>query len=453
MPSYVNITPNRWVVARYHPDGNPDASFGTGGHRIFWGGFDHNFAASLALQADGKIVIGGHNYYSIAVLRLNADGSDDPTFFTDLSERGQAVTVGIQPSGRIVVAASVEGGAAGGPGVIVRRFLPDGATDTTFGVSGVTALGPGGANRDMAIQTDGRIVLAGSPTSGGWDPKFRISRLTADGAVDASFGSGGHATARVGDAQNTSVASLALGPGGAMIVTGWASAPPGGEPYIPHRVFAARLSSTGAFDPAFGAQGIATYLVGNQRASFPTDVVVPADGRPVLVGYSPEPTSARGFVLRLQGWCASGPGGCPQPRSLFVSLNSGKVMDNFGTPQSPGAGIHQLTWHGAANQIWRLEPVGTGMYAIVSASTGMVLDVAGASKTEGARVVQAPWRGGLNQLWVPLYFPGNQSVMILVSVNSGLVLDVAGASKVDGAPLVQTSWRGSVSQIWLRATF
>ena len=174
-----------FAVARYDPDGSLDQSFGAGGKQTtdFFGGFD--YAAGLAIQPDGKIVLGGvaaHGTtaaaYDFALVRYNQDGSLDQTFgtggkqTTDLFGDGDGATgVAIQADGKIVLAGYASHGSSVAD-LALARYNPDGSLDQTFGTAGLRTtnlLGNTDDNdtaRALAIQPDGKIVVAGNTQRG-----------------------------------------------------------------------------------------------------------------------------------------------------------------------------------------------------------------------------------------------------------------------------------------------
>jgi uncharacterized delta-60 repeat protein len=166
-------------VARYNLDGSLDISFATGTGIMALpqfvaqsnvGGFSVNPnpppRAWVALQADGKIDLS----WGTEVVRLSANGSGlDTASFGSLNPDGShtgyatlpagAGAVQVQSNGMIVVAAAPNNLAYVG----VTRLLSNGSPDTSFGTGGTTliASGGGGFTRDIAIEPDGGIVLAG----------------------------------------------------------------------------------------------------------------------------------------------------------------------------------------------------------------------------------------------------------------------------------------------------
>ncbi len=461
------------LVARFEATGAPDTSFGDNGVSVmhFW--HPLFLAKNMVLQPDGKIVVGadtgGWDGSSAALVRLNPDGAVDATYTNEFPGDGYPlelrlpegfflVGLSAQDPGRIVVIGWEPPSTDRQAGSLVfLRLRADGSIESTVRSAGGAVTGERENVSDVAVQVDGRIDVLSTPGIGSsFGPKFVLTRLTADGDPDPSFGQAGHVIVAVGDAQNLAANGVAVGPGGALTVVGWASAGPGGYQWVPSRIFVAQFDVAGSLDSRFGTQGIATYVVGNQPGATAEDAVVQADGKPVVIGSYHDPVADRdrSFVLRLQGPCAARTTPrCPQPRAALVSFSSLKVLDVAGNSRTAGTGVIQWSWTGGGNQQWRLEPVGNGAYRIVSVVTGMVLDVGGASKLDGAGVIQWPWTGALNQQWAVYSFPANQNVLVFVSMNSGLVLETDGGSAADGARITQGSFRGGLNQVWYRAVF
>ena len=125
-----------FAVARYLANGTLDASFGGVGIVTTDFGTPSDSARSIAIQADGRIVVAGGAGTSVAIARYNTDGTLDPTFSGDgrltmsLGGSGVASALAIQAGdGKIVVVGTVSGNFA------VARFNPNGTLDTTFGLA------------------------------------------------------------------------------------------------------------------------------------------------------------------------------------------------------------------------------------------------------------------------------------------------------------------------------
>ena len=178
--------------------GDLDPSFSGDGIVLTGFGGEIDGGSAVALQADGKIVVAGTtlgydesgDYQSdFALARIDADGSLDPSFSGD----GKQIThfgtdtvstaraVAIQPDGKILVAGSARVSAVEWE-FALARYGADGSLDGSFAGDGTVTTGPAGSANSVAIQTDGKIVVAGD--SG-------LARYRPDGSLDTSFGGDG----------------------------------------------------------------------------------------------------------------------------------------------------------------------------------------------------------------------------------------------------------------------
>ncbi len=173
----------RNYIARLNADGSLDATFnpGTGAS---------NNVSTMSIQSDGKIIIGGDfNSYNGTginrIARLNADGSLDATFNPGTGANGTVLTSSVQPDGKIIIGGDFTFYNGTGRNRIAR-LNADGSLDATFN--------PGtGANSYVyttSIQSDGKIIIGGNFTSYNGTARYRISRMNADGSLDATFNPG-----------------------------------------------------------------------------------------------------------------------------------------------------------------------------------------------------------------------------------------------------------------------
>jgi len=205
-------------VARLQATGAFDTTFGTGGiAAVDFGGTE--FGEAMARQADGRILVAGRASPGGAVVaRLRATGALDPDFGAGgrvtLSAATSAGAVLVAPDRNILVAGNTSGSAL----MTVSRLRPDGSLDTTFGSAG-TATVDFGSLADIlggaVLQPDGKIVLAGYTQA---SEDVAVARLDANGALDATFGTGGKATVEFGTA--TFGNAVALAPNGRIVVAG-----------------------------------------------------------------------------------------------------------------------------------------------------------------------------------------------------------------------------------------
>jgi len=213
---------SNFAAARYNADGSLDTSFHHTGTLTtsFAGGVA--FANGVALQADGKIVTAGYSSLPhLAAARFTTRGALDAGFgsagtvVTPVGGWSEAGGVAIQPDRRIVVAASASLPNRGVQLAVVR-YLPNGRVDTSFGVNGtvVTNFAVNGRPA-IAIQPDGKIVVAcgvGNPR------RFGLARYDARGALDPTFGEGGKIRTRFAD--GSSAHAVALQADGKIVVAG-----------------------------------------------------------------------------------------------------------------------------------------------------------------------------------------------------------------------------------------
>jgi uncharacterized delta-60 repeat protein len=223
-----------------------------------------------------------------------APGDLDPSFGsagtvqTAIGSAAMANAIAIQSGGRILLAGTSYPG-----GLALARYMPDGALDSSFGTQGVVT-GPEGAASAVAVQPDGRIVVAGRLTEP--DSDFAVLRYKADGRIDTSFGVSGVATGPRGDAR-----AVAIQPDGQILVAG-----SGPDPQRPDRatIFVARFASDGSPDPGFGSNGVARMLIGQSAGA--SALALQPDGRIVTAGYSLHDTTPPYLAMALTRYLPNG---------------------------------------------------------------------------------------------------------------------------------------------------
>ncbi|MGA2902451.1 MAG: hypothetical protein ABSD98_01360 [Candidatus Korobacteraceae bacterium] len=239
--------------------GSLDPTFGTGG--IFTTNYTQYDAAmdtAVAIQSDGKIVLGGtvpnSQGQAAALLRLNTNGTLDSSFGTGgivtsdfgITDGAFVYAITIQPNGQIVAAA--------GGGILsegsVGRFNTDGSVDTTFGSGGFAVSESlfsqeGFLNNALALQADGKILV----TSAGL-----IGRYTSSGQLDTTFGNAG-----IAPLSGASATAIALQSDGKILVTTGTGAPTAlpTEQNLPGQQAGTitRYNTDGSLDTNFGVSG------------------------------------------------------------------------------------------------------------------------------------------------------------------------------------------------------
>ena len=164
---------------------------------------------------------------------------------------GSAFALALQPDGKIVVA-----GDAGGTFAfekrtfVLARYTSNGRLDLTFGTGGKVTTDFGGdtsaSASALAIQSDGKIVVAGSAGPGGGTGDFALARYHPDGSLDLTFGTAGKVTTDFGDSAGAS--ALALRPDGRIVVAGTT-----GTAFAGNNTSPGPLHPDGSLDLSFGA--------------------------------------------------------------------------------------------------------------------------------------------------------------------------------------------------------
>ncbi len=276
---YAAVNAYDYLVARYNADGTLDTTFSGDGIFLLNNSNSDNLNA-VAIQTDGKIVaVGQSNSSSEAyVIRLNTNGTLDTTFSGDgifeIPNAGIALSVALQTDGKVVIGSRGLSGES-----IIVRLTTAGALDTTFDTDGLVSLSPSHFEPyGLAIQSNGRIVVAGTSSifAGG---DISTVRLLTTGALDPSFDSDGIAVTAVyaGDSESR---SLAIQTDGKIVVGGG----PGANGSETESALV-RYNSNGSLDTTFDGDGIKTFNlnIGSGDKYF-NDLTVQTDGKILAIG-------------------------------------------------------------------------------------------------------------------------------------------------------------------------
>jgi len=247
-------------IGRLNADGSLDTGFDPGSNGSIFG---------LGLQQDGNIVVGGlfstlggggtgtttrHN-----IGRLNADGSLDASF--DPGANGEVATIALQRDGKILVGGAFTG-VGGGIGATTRnhvaRLNADGTVDAAFDP------GANDAVVSIALQTDAKIIAGGLFTSlggggTGTTIRNRIGRLNADGSIDPSFDPGA----------NDAVVAVALQPDGKIVAGGLFTTLGGGGTGTATRNHIGRLTNTDSATQILSLNGDASVITWTRTGTGP----------------------------------------------------------------------------------------------------------------------------------------------------------------------------------------
>jgi uncharacterized delta-60 repeat protein len=296
--------------------------------RDLFGGNDVGFAVTL--QSDGKLLIagraqsGGTTGNDFALLRLNDDGSADTSFgaggvvLTDMgSPADSACAVAVQSNGKIVVAGETRPTGLSIDFALIR-YNADGSLDTTFGAGGKVVTDISGGTdqaRALSIMADGRIVVAGMGSVAGTS-RFAVARYTSAGQLDTSFDTDGKATSQYAPGSATAQSIVVLSDGSIIAAGSVYNFSTDAADFA-----AVKYQSNGSLDAGFGAGGWAILDMGGNNDSAQS-LLRQSDGKLVLAGYNQDSGSgASDFALvRLN---ANG--------SLDASFGTGgRVVTDFG---------------------------------------------------------------------------------------------------------------------------
>ncbi len=275
----------RGHVARLNSDGSLDNAFLSSG-----AGADSAVVA-IAVQSNGKIMIGGafSQFNGVArgsVARLNSDGSLDTTFLaTGAGPYPWVFAIAVQSDGKILIGGDFwkYNGVLRGK---VARLNSDGSLDTTFLATG-TGANSGSAVEAIAVQGDGKILIGGDGHFTNYNGVARghVARLNSDGSLDTTF-------LATGVGSDNRVSAIAVQSDGKIVIGGWFYQFNGVA-----RSKVARLNSDGSLDTTFLATGAGVNGYGQVDA-----MAVQSDGKILIggdfLGYN---NTARAFVARLNG--------------------------------------------------------------------------------------------------------------------------------------------------------
>ena len=288
----------RLRIARIHEDGSLDGTFDTGLALT-----NENDAVNvIAVQPDGRILVGG-NFLKWSgathgrIVRLLSDGSIDPTFTTGTGANSSIYGIAVQPDGKILIAGFFTA-YNGTTASRIARLNADGSIDPTFN----SGTGFGGSIYIMVLLSDGRILASGAFTSFNGTTINRIARLNADGSLDNTFipGSGASST----------INTMAVQADGKILIGGQFTSYSG---YSRPRV--ARLLPDGGIDTGF--------IVGT-GASGGLDCILPTPGGQVYIG---------GYFTSYNGASAN---------SLARLMPDGSLDNTFSAGTGTGTNINPL---------------------------------------------------------------------------------------------------------------
>ncbi|HRI58828.1 MAG TPA: cohesin domain-containing protein [Saprospiraceae bacterium] len=334
-----------FIIARYLPGGQLDASFGVNGKVAFQLGSHAGEANGIITLPDGRFILGatdenatGLNVFTL--VRFLPEGVPDNTFGANGVAKSTAApdsyhklnAIARQPDGKIVAAGStnVNTGPEDQQSATLCRFTANGGIDNSFGVNGMVRLTYSGERYEfnaLAFQPDGRIVAAGSNLD-----RIIVARFESNGAIDSTFGFNGVKFLQYSAAGKTRCRAISLLSDGKILLGAWCW-----EYWLNNGAIAIRLLSDGSLDPTFHNGGM-SFIHCNYQLNT-SSMTLQNDGKIVL--------AAAG--LNNDPWPATG---------IFRYHPNGAPDSSF-----------------AQNGAW-VNPVGnenSALYAVLSAPNGKIL--------------------------------------------------------------------------------
>jgi uncharacterized delta-60 repeat protein len=289
--------------------GDLDRNFGVNGKLLIDGGSSPaDWAGDDAVASGDGVLISASLFRfapgdvgpAAAVLKLREDGEVDPGF----GDQGTAVLeltpgffspqtrLAVQPDGRIVLAIS-NFSPSGPETMLLARFLADGTPDPSFGVDGVADTGlrpPRGSSLGLALTSDGRIVIASQGESNG----LLAARFLGDGSRDPTFSGDGIEVTQVRGGGGAH--AVVVQPDGRILIAGTSA----GREFEATGVVI-RMLADGRLDPSFSGDGIVEKRFGSGGRAVIEDLALAPTGRILLVASrEPKVGRIRAVVARLK---------------------------------------------------------------------------------------------------------------------------------------------------------
>jgi len=303
-----------FAIVRYNPDGSLDQSFGSQGKVLYpyESNGDYSYKISMAIQADGKIVVTGTCYQSnfnvFLTVRFTTAGQIDSTFgingkvITSFGRYfdGNPNAILVQSNGKILVGGLVHGSISYPTGVdfALVRYEPNGTPDNSFGVNGIVltpAVDGSGYDwiEDLAVLSDGKIIAVGNTEvfeNGNSLYRVAIVRYLSDGTLDNSFGISGKVLTDFGSLSAYVTGVAVTGFNDIFVGGNWQNQ--NGE----YDFLLAKFTALGAPFPGFGENGMTITDINMLESGM--DVKFQSSGKIVAAGLTGDTVHHDFVVLR-----------------------------------------------------------------------------------------------------------------------------------------------------------
>jgi uncharacterized delta-60 repeat protein len=272
-----------FTVAHFLANGNLDTSVASTD-------FPGLLSAGVLVQDDGKVIAAGHAYPSsssdYSINRYNADGTFDTSFGTtgriivDIGPNDGLGGVLAQPDGKILVSGETSNSPT--KEFTLFRLNANGTLDTSFSGDGKLTIAAGGGytyiSDAMALQADGKIVVAVGNTTSLDTASVTLFRYTSNGSLDTTFRGTGSVTLKPDGIGGYDATAISIQKDGKIVLLGNAHDSSG-----THYAFIARFLADGSLDQAFGNKGIATAA---EPSSLAGGLLVQPDGKLLVFGHT-----------------------------------------------------------------------------------------------------------------------------------------------------------------------
>jgi uncharacterized delta-60 repeat protein len=278
-----------FAVVRYNPDGSLDQSFGTGGVATADFGAGTEAPRAVVTDASNRVIVVGSAGADIAVVRFNENGALDNTFSDDgllkinfsLGNTDYGRAVALDASGNIYVAGYTVD-ALSNADFAIAKLTTAGLPDPSFDLDGrQTVAFALGSNTEIAsaikIDSAGKIVVAGVTGNGANANDFAVAKLSATGQLDSTFDMDGKQTVNFTNTDDTANA-LAIDAANNLYLAGYKKN--GGNTIMA----VAKLTSAGVLDTSFDTDGLQTVGFGAGNTEIAYGVFLDSSNSVVLTG-------------------------------------------------------------------------------------------------------------------------------------------------------------------------
>jgi len=378
------------ALVRLLGNGTLDPWFGTSG-KVTVDFSQYDTADSIALQNDGKLLIGGHSYFrsndDFIAARFSADGRLDNSFAnsgitnTDIGSRDFGYSIISLPDQSTLLAG------ASGSGIGIVKYTPSGLVDTNFGQGGKVVLNDFTQSQVVRVITssDGKIFI-GADTNSGGSRDFSIIKLNGNGTIDTSFATQGRASFDF-DGRNDYLSELLITSDGKILLIGTSS----GD------FSALRLNSNGSLDTSYGSNGKVITDIGGindtaNSAALQNDgklvVAGTSDGNFAVIRYSSSGALDQSFADKTPPTIAisSNKAAIKDGESALISFTLSEAATDFALSDINFSGGTLSNFNGSGTTYTALLTPAANSTAngVVSVASGVFTDAAGNSNVVGA---------------------------------------------------------------------